>query len=915
MVEKRKRRGKRKREVWLSEDHTPAAASSSTSGEDGADADGSAAGEGVEGRYRFGEEVDSDTREYFARVEKLLQEGDFEEEEDREALVSNMFTEIADREVLLCVDRQCSRVMQSLIPVFDKAQLRKFVCAVLKSGDFCWLARSCFGAHVVQVLLSRLSSKIIEDYASGGFRDEDDDDEDDDDEEEEEEEKGEGDAEKNEDNIVVDKAQLRRERAITKLSEKDVKTVHDLVVAMWKELSTSVESEGEENPDEPPKKRRVKDGRTELAFHQYGTFVYRSFVQTMGGYVPTVTRSTATSVDDDVGAEDGFAAHNTKRRRERENQFNVPPKAVPVVMTTHLCRYVDDVLLPQSGSNISGFWYHRCGNPAGQSLMRGLSLSPRCDATRFNLLNRLLSIDEISVEAEQAKKLLKGNSDKFNTDAHLRQYCTRMSSHPLASHMLQVVIESSPIAHPSLYMTLYQAFRGSLATLSQHALGNYVVQSLVRSAVDEPQLRMMMQELVGRNGSGIKSLIDTKRSGVVLKLVQASTQFLEVQSEVCECVCKAVDLQTKTGNNVIRNLLALDQRQVFGDSGGPKFSVIGSLIIQAFLKFDVENTQRIYKGLTSLDSLTLLNMCTDPSASWVVTSVFGTKDVRSAVSSSVKHTVIETLKGNLAKISMTSQGSRIVDGAYANVDMSHKIAMAGELSKSLEKLRGSTYGRFVIKNCKLERYAQKKDAWASGEEGAQKKREMFSDILDDSGEAGGGGKKKKKKEISKRDRRKREEEDSLTKMKKDEIDDMWSGGGGGGGGGGDGGAANGDNNDDGDGDDDDEEDEGERVAGSGGNNMDFMFDAIVKTKKKKKKGRDVVVKTTADEVKLMAKSRKQLKDERRKRKRDGAPASTDTGSTDDAKARVGVADGEKKKKRRKKEKDGGGKKRRSKVSE
>jgi len=50
---------------------------------------------------------------------------------DRQALISNMFAEMKGREILLCVDRQCSHTMERLLPAFGVDRLRELICALL----------------------------------------------------------------------------------------------------------------------------------------------------------------------------------------------------------------------------------------------------------------------------------------------------------------------------------------------------------------------------------------------------------------------------------------------------------------------------------------------------------------------------------------------------------------------------------------------------------------------------------------------------------------------------------------------------------------------------------------------------------------------------------------------------------------
>jgi hypothetical protein len=80
---------------------------------------------------------------------------------------------------------------------------------------------------------------------------------------------------------------------------------------------------------------------------------------------------------------------------------------------------------------------------------------------------------------------------------------------------------------------------------------------------------------------------------------------------------------------------------------------------------------------------------------------------------------------------MDKYGSHIVDRCWILVDLNMKEKIADELLMKEEMLKENPYGCFVIRNCCLDNYKRKKEAWMKKEESLEKKKNMFSEIIDD----------------------------------------------------------------------------------------------------------------------------------------------------------------------------------------
>lgn len=102
--------------------------------------------------------LDEDTLSYFKRVENVIEDDDFEDEESKKLFVENVFTQVEDNELLLACDQAMSRVLERLLEHLNDAQLKKVWGNLSKSHEVVTCDR--FASHVVQNLVN-LVPRII----------------------------------------------------------------------------------------------------------------------------------------------------------------------------------------------------------------------------------------------------------------------------------------------------------------------------------------------------------------------------------------------------------------------------------------------------------------------------------------------------------------------------------------------------------------------------------------------------------------------------------------------------------------------------------------------------------------------------------------------------------------------------------
>lgn len=72
-----------------------------------------------------------------------------------------------------------------------------------------------------------------------------------------------------------------------------------------------------------------------------------------------------------------------------------------------------------------------------------------------------------------------------------------------------------------------------------------------------------------------------------------------------------------------------------------------------------------------------------------------------------------------------------MDSLWRQCEIGHKDQLAKLLLTHEEELTGDFYGHIVLRNCNIVHYKKKQDVWRIGERAAERKRNLFEDIIGD----------------------------------------------------------------------------------------------------------------------------------------------------------------------------------------
>lgn len=102
--------------------------------------------------------LDEQTSSYFKRVEDMINEDDFDDDESRKLFMENVFTQVENNEVKLSCDMIVSRTMEKLIVYLNDIQIRRVIQNI--EDHFCQIAMDKFGSHVLQSLICAIPKAI-----------------------------------------------------------------------------------------------------------------------------------------------------------------------------------------------------------------------------------------------------------------------------------------------------------------------------------------------------------------------------------------------------------------------------------------------------------------------------------------------------------------------------------------------------------------------------------------------------------------------------------------------------------------------------------------------------------------------------------------------------------------------------------
>ncbi|KNC78971.1 hypothetical protein SARC_08617 [Sphaeroforma arctica JP610] len=478
------------------------------------------------------------------------------------------------------------------------------------------------------------------------------------------------------------------ERDGTSETEGHLRTGEELVLAICDELKADI---------------------TYLSRGDYGSHVIRALVGLMvGGGVPNELMRSQYSI--------AFSKFQKTETHTMEKVFAVPGSFEPA-MHALIQPVCENKYLTKDAT-------HTTASGVLQVLLAALH---RTDAAMCETLILRLLGNGSDVETDENGEMIESEEkdvDDFEVD--MDRVTKFLIYDQIGSHVMERILScaSAKLGY-KLYRTL---FRGRLDNLGKHPVANYVVQNMIRENKDPVVTSLILTELQDQ----FESVIASGCVGVVVRLVEAVAKLEDkkLHKAVFSHVMKAFHMndtaQQKQCVNLITTLTTHDAYFEEGkDMSELPLQLNGVLLIQALFTLKPPHNDLPAASLLDLPAEQLLSLCMQSLGRPVDTFLECTVDVGK------KNKLMKLLKGSYAKLAMDKYGSRVVDACWAVADLKLKDVLAAELIKSEVALKKDFYGRVIWRNCRLDHFKRKRDAWVSKVIANERKKGMFSDILDD----------------------------------------------------------------------------------------------------------------------------------------------------------------------------------------
>jgi len=624
--------------------------------------------------------LDEQTLGYFERVENVINDDDFEDEESRELFVENVFSQIENNEIKLFCDRTISRTMEKLSLYFSDIQVRKILQNI--EEHYSKVAMDKCGSHVLQTLV-----------------------------------------------CVIPKA-IRSERSYQrKVSEenKNVKGTEELFLS----LCSRLQEDFSKLADHVNGSHVVRAVFEVLGGVKLSDLVIRSRAshQSRERYGHSVKKG-ASAAQTQVGT--AFESNIVKPIETVAIPESFPPilkHFTEMVIKMDLQKLV---LHPVSNPLLQTLLLVL--HTKNQSLCKKL-----CKAV-MSQIDMFSSKVEESPAQERPRNDAAEENQSIEEESDYR--VPILFSNEISSYMIEkILLVVSPKLWQKIYDSYFESH---LPQLGQHPVANFVVQYVMASITDKSQANQVTVELLpymedflmlGHVG------VVARMAETVARFQIKQKKFLKALLNAFHCKEKtkrssAVFLISSLTTHEVffglrpeeQNVLEEDNSNNEAVSNDAKLKSVnyhGVLILKAL--FDFQDTNKIVSSFLSLSLEDVMILANDPVGSYGVEAFLKSR----SVTNEQKHMFIEKMKGTYSKLSCEKGGSRVVEACWRNAEVSYKKAITEELAQSEQQLKANFYGKFVLRNCGVEHFKRKDKSWHEQEQRTAKKMKLLHDILEE----------------------------------------------------------------------------------------------------------------------------------------------------------------------------------------
>ncbi|XP_033753878.1 nucleolar protein 9-like [Pecten maximus] len=329
----------------------------------------------------------------------------------------------------------------------------------------------------------------------------------------------------------------------------------------------------------------------------------------------------------------------------------------------------------------------------------------------------------------------------------------QIATNEIGSFLVEQILN---LGSEEIYRDIYKTvFKGKLIHYALHPVGNFILQKLLSNVKEKELFEEMFEEL----SILIEDLLALNHLGVVTRMAETCLRLGCRQEKLVRCIMGAfhcvdpVERQTKLSPL----LLSLSTYEVYFNIDEDaddtekavkteekekivpvlkKINYHGSVLMQNLLRFG--NPKVVVSGILDLTPAELRTLACDPCGSHVI-DVFCQSP---SMGEKSRELLFKRMKGIYMDVACDKNGSRTLDNMWKCATLSQKLLVAEELGRNEAKLQGDRFGFYVHKNCGIFHYKHRLQEWKEVQGQSQKKRKLFSEIIND----GPAGKKTKGKD-------------------------------------------------------------------------------------------------------------------------------------------------------------------------
>ncbi|KAG0946369.1 hypothetical protein G6F60_003677 [Rhizopus arrhizus] len=259
---------------------------------------------------------------------------------------------------------------------------------------------------------------------------------------------------------------------------------------------------------------------------------------------------------------------------------------------------------------------------------------------------------------------------------------------PVGSHLLEVIVKCAPDA---IYRKLYKSYVKT--KLEKFNKGKYgVIRSLVESSV---KYETSQKEIVERLACALHMSEENDRKEFV---------------NCCMRLWKVEEWKEASEN---------EKRDLY------RFHLQGSLIVQGIAKMKSDANSILVNSFLSQRPEVIYPWCFSPAGSRAFEAIL----ISNEINQKMKKKILRDLLFKYTALAKDKFGSHILEKCWLVADIEMKEKIANELVKSEHDLSSHYIGKGILWTCKIDQFKRKRDDWIEREKGAERKREMFKDIL------------------------------------------------------------------------------------------------------------------------------------------------------------------------------------------